>query len=78
VVERRSKRGKTFYGCNRYPDCDFVAWGKPVPEKCPDCGSGYLIEKFLKSGAFAQCPNGECKFKKPLAVPAPVPEEAAV
>jgi DNA topoisomerase I len=69
VVERRSKRGKTFYGCNRYPDCDFVAWGKPIPEKCPDCGSGYLIEKFLKAGPVAQCPNAECKFKKPLPPP---------
>jgi DNA topoisomerase-1 len=67
VVERRSKRGKTFYGCNRYPECTFVAWGKPIAEKCPDCGSSYLIEKWLKAGGFAQCPNGECKFKKPLA-----------
>ncbi len=67
VVERRSKRGKTFYGCNRYPECDFVAWGKPLPEKCPDCGSSYLIEKWLKAGPVAQCPNGECKYKKPLA-----------
>jgi len=77
VVERRSKRGKTFYGCNRYPDCDFVAWGKPIPEKCPDCGSGYLIEKFLKAGPMAQCPNAECKFKKPLppVVEAAKPEE---
>ena len=66
IIERRSKRGKTFYGCNRYPECDFVAWGKPLPEKCPECGGSYLIEKFLKAGAFAQCPNGECKFKKPL------------
>jgi len=72
IIERRSKRGKTFYGCNRYPECDFVAWGKPIAEKCPDCGGGYLIEKYLKSGAFAQCPNGECKFKKPLDVAAPV------
>ena len=72
IIERRSKRGKTFYGCNRYPDCDFVAWGKPIAEKCPDCGGGYLIEKYLKSGAFAQCPNAECKFKKPLEVAAPV------
>ena len=72
VVERRSKRGKTFFGCNRYPDCDFVAWGKPIPERCPDCGGSYLIEKYLKAGAFAQCPNNECKFKKPLEV---VPEE---
>ncbi|MBV9772273.1 MAG: topoisomerase DNA-binding C4 zinc finger domain-containing protein, partial [Bryobacterales bacterium] len=67
VVERRSKRGKTFYGCSRYPDCDFVAWGKPIAEKCPNCGSSYLIEKWLKAGAVAQCPNGECKFKRPLA-----------
>ncbi|MDQ2712066.1 MAG: type I DNA topoisomerase, partial [Acidobacteriota bacterium] len=61
VVERRSKRGKTFYGCNRYPECDFVAWGKPLPEKCPECGSSYLIEKYLKAGPVAQCPNPECK-----------------
>ncbi len=73
VVERRSKRGKTFYGCNRYPECNFVAWGKPIQEKCPDCGSSYLIEKWLKAGAVAQCPNGECKFKKPLAAPVEVP-----
>jgi DNA topoisomerase-1 len=66
VVERRSKRGKTFYGCNRYPDCDFVAWGKPIPERCPECGGSYLIEKFLKAGPVAQCPNAECKFKKPI------------
>ncbi len=68
VVERRSKRGKTFYGCNRYPECDFVAWGKPIAEKCPECGSNYLIEKYLKSGPVAQCPNNECKYKRPLQV----------
>ena len=70
IVERRSKRGKTFFGCNRYPECDFVAWGKPIPEKCPDCGSSYLVEKYLKAGPVAQCPNTECKFKRPLEVPA--------
>jgi DNA topoisomerase I len=70
IVERKSKRGKTFFGCNRYPECDFVAWGKPIPEKCPECGGSYLIEKYLKAGAFAQCPNNECKFKKPLEVQA--------
>jgi len=85
VVERRSKRGKTFFGCNKYPECDFVAWGKPLAEKCPDCGGGYLIEKFLKAGAFAQCPNAECKHKHPIEVVEaevvppgpPVPETAA-
>ena len=66
VVERRSKRGRTFYGCNRYPECDFVAWGKPIAEKCPECGSSYLVEKWLKAGPVAQCPNTECKYKHPL------------
>jgi DNA topoisomerase-1 len=72
IVERRSKRGKTFYGCNRWPDCDFVAWGKPIPEACPQCGGSYLIEKYLKAGPVAQCPNNECKFKKPLETPVEV------
>ena len=67
IIERRSKKGKTFYGCNRYPECDFVAWGKPVSKACPDCNNPYLIEKFLKAGAFAQCPNAECKYKEALA-----------
>ncbi len=66
VVERRSKRGKTFFGCNRYPDCSFVAWARPIAEKCPDCGSPYMVEKFLKSGNFLQCPNSECKYKREM------------
>jgi DNA topoisomerase-1 len=43
IVERRSKKGRTFYGCDRYPDCDFVAWNKPVNATCPRCGS-YMVE----------------------------------
>ena len=64
LIERRSRRGKTFYGCNRYPKCKFVSWSKPLPEKCPECGSPYLVEKWLKSGPLAQCPNAKCKFKR--------------
>jgi DNA topoisomerase-1 len=74
IIERRSKKGKTFYGCNRYPDCTFVAWGKPVPQKCPECGSPYMVEKWLKAGAVWQCPNPECKHK----VEAPVVAEVIV
>jgi len=71
ISERRSKKGKTFFGCTRYPECDFVAWAKPVDEKCPECSSPYMVEKFLKAGPVLQCPNGECKFKRLLeAVPA--------
>jgi DNA topoisomerase-1 len=67
ITERRSRRGKTFYGCNRYPECKFVAWSKPLAEPCPKCGGKYLVEKWLKSGHFAQCPNPECKYKHDLA-----------
>jgi DNA topoisomerase-1 len=70
VVERRSRKGKTFYGCNRYPECKFVAWGKPVPEKCPECGNSYMIEKWLKAGPVWQCPNEECKHKQDAPQPA--------
>jgi DNA topoisomerase-1 len=70
ISERRSKKGKTFFGCTRYPDCSFVAWAKPVGEKCPECSSPYMVEKYLKSGAFLQCPNPECKHKQPLEVAA--------
>jgi DNA topoisomerase-1 len=72
VVERRSKKGKTFFGCSRYPECNFVAWGKPVPEKCPECSSPYMIEKFLKAGPVWQCPNPECKHKQDAPQPAEV------
>jgi DNA topoisomerase-1 len=67
IVQRRSRRGKTFFGCNRYPDCDFVAWNKPIAEKCPNCGGPYLVEKWLKAGPIVQCPNAGCKFKRELA-----------
>jgi ssDNA-binding Zn-finger/Zn-ribbon topoisomerase 1 len=73
VVERRSRRGKTFFGCNRYPDCAFVAWARPVPEPCPDCGNPYLVEKYLKAGAFLQCPATGCKYKREFQ---PVPQES--
>jgi DNA topoisomerase-1 len=77
VVERRSRRGKTFFGCNRYPDCNFVAWARPVAEKCPECGNPYMVEKYLKAGAFYQCPNGECKYRREF-TPVPLEEKAEV
>ena len=73
IIERRSKKGKTFYPCNRWPKCEFSTWGKPVAEKCPECGSPYMVEKWLKAGPVLQCPNADCKHKQPAPhlVPAP-------
>ncbi len=65
VAEKRSKRGKTFYGCTRYPKCDFSLWQRPVPEACPQCGHAYLVKKFLKAGPVIACPNEGCDYERP-------------
>lgn len=54
IVERRSKKGRVFYGCDQYPTCDFVSWDKPVNKPCPACSS-MMIEKRSKSGVTIQC-----------------------
>jgi DNA topoisomerase-1 len=65
VSEKRSKRGRTFYGCSSYPKCDFVSWDKPRNEACPSCGSAYLLDKFSKrTGPFVACPNKECGYRR--------------
>ena len=63
IVEKKSKRGKIFYGCSSYPDCKFASWDKPVNKICPDCKSPYLVEKESKrEGKLLKCPNRECAF----------------
>lgn len=54
VVERRSKKGRVFYGCDRYPECDFVSWDKPSNKPCPSCGS-LMVEKRTKQGTKLNC-----------------------
>ncbi len=57
IIERRSKRGKAFYGCSNYPKCDFVSWDKPINQLCLDCGNNYIVEKYTKAkGNFLRCP----------------------
>jgi DNA topoisomerase-1 len=64
LSERRTKRGKTFYGCVKYPACDFVTWNKPVAEQCPQCGSPYLLEKSTKKeGLVHYCNEESCDYK---------------
>jgi DNA topoisomerase-1 len=63
VVERKSRRGKVFYGCANYPDCDFVLWNKPVLEPCPQCGEKFLIEKITKRhGRQLLCHKEDCDY----------------
>ena len=60
IVEKKSKKGRFFYGCNRYPDCDFALWNKPTGELCPKCKSPLV---FAAKGKI-RCSNKECGFEK--------------
>lgn len=63
IVQRKSKYGKIFYGCNKYPDCDFVLWNEPTGDVCPKCGS-LIVKKVLKKGTFHECSKKECDYKQ--------------
>ncbi len=65
VIQRKSKYGKIFYGCSKYPDCDFVSWNEPVAKKCPDCGA-YLVKKITKKESKLVCSNNSCSYSEPL------------
>ena len=71
LVEKKARKGNTFYGCGNYPKCKFTSAGKPLAENCPSCGSEYLVEKTLKAGPVVACPNKECDYER-AAEPAPV------
>jgi DNA topoisomerase-1 len=67
IAGRRSKKGRMFYGCTAYPNCDFVSWDKPVADPCPQCNSPYTVEKWKKDeGTSILCPESECDYKKPV------------
>jgi len=64
IVERKSKRGTVFFGCDKYPDCNFVLWNEPTGEKCPQCGE-LLVKKTLKNADVITCSSLKCGYKKP-------------
>lgn len=64
VVLRRSRKGRPFYGCSRYPECDFVSWQRPTGATCPQCGESFLVEKITKKGIQIQCADQTtCRYK---------------
>jgi DNA topoisomerase-1 len=62
IVERKTRKGRTFYSCTNYPSCTYALWDKPIPEKCPQCGFPFLVEKQGKGGATKRCPKKECGY----------------
>jgi DNA topoisomerase-1 len=67
IIERRSKRGKSFWGCGNYPNCKFASWHKPVLKKCPKCNCDFLLEKRTKAGVTLECYKAECGYKEEAA-----------
>ncbi|MDR7856279.1 type I DNA topoisomerase [Tissierella sp.] len=61
IVKRKSKKGRIFYGCNNYPNCDFVSWDEPMEEKCPRCGS-LMVEKKSRKEKKIKCTNEDCGY----------------
>ena len=65
IIEKKSKYGKIFFGCNRYPECSYALWDEPTGNKCPECGE-LLVKKVTKNGNFEVCSSRTCSFKHPL------------
>jgi DNA topoisomerase-1 len=63
IVERKTRKGRTFYSCTNYPNCTYALWDKPIPEKCPQCGFPFLVEKHGKGGLTKRCPQKECGYR---------------
>lgn len=68
IVQRMTKKRRTFYGCSNYPECDFFSWDRPVDKSCPECGS-FLVEKYKRSGdRYLKCSNKECSYHEQVTV----------
>lgn len=63
IVKKRTKKGRLFYGCSNYPNCEFNSWQEPVQEKCPKCGSMMVIKQTKKSKSII-CTNDKCGYNK--------------
>jgi DNA topoisomerase-1 len=69
LVERRSKRGRTFYGCSAYPACKFVLWQRPVNEPCPKCGAPFVTTKMTRGRMVLMCVKEGCDFRREAELP---------
>ncbi len=63
IIEKKSKHGKIFFGCNRYPDCSYALWDEPTGNTCPECGE-LLLKKATKNGEAEVCSNRTCSFRR--------------
>jgi DNA topoisomerase-1 len=66
MVEKSSRKGKLFYGCDNFPKCRYAVWDQPVAEACPECQHPFLVQKNAKGGATIRCPKKDCSYSRPM------------
>ena len=69
LLERISRKGRKFYGCEKYPECDFVSWDRPVADKCPVCGSYMVLKRGGKDTLWHVCANETCRHRVQVEIP---------
>ena len=63
LIERMSRKGRKFYGCEHYPECQFVSWEQPVADKCPQCGGRMVLKRGRKGEVWHVCVNEQCRCR---------------
>ncbi|GHU66307.1 DNA topoisomerase 1 [Clostridia bacterium] len=66
LLEKTSRKGNRFYSCERYPDCDFIAWDFPLPDKCPQCGTHMVLKANRKGARWRLCANEQCRYREEI------------
>jgi DNA topoisomerase I len=70
IMEKRSRNGKIFFSCNRYPKCRFATWDRPIPEPCPECNAPFIVEKTTKrGGTVRRCLSEGCRYQETVVEP---------
>ena len=64
IIKRKTRRGKVFFGCSRFPKCRFATWHEPIPSPCPRCGKSFLLRKSLKDSTVLYCWDEKCGYKE--------------
>ncbi|MFQ5990841.1 MAG: type I DNA topoisomerase [Nitrospiraceae bacterium] len=65
LAQKRSRKGRTFYACSNYPNCEFALWDRPVNKECPSCKAPFLVEKISRqAGSSVQCRNQDCGYRE--------------
>jgi DNA topoisomerase-1 len=79
LTEKRSRRGKVFFGCSNYAKtgCDFVSWDRPLPQPCPKCGAKFVVQKVSKAGTRIRCINEGCDYTADPEAPEAAPAAGA-